>query len=475
MGGDLRPMHRTPLALALSTALCGCPSGTNTAGVVKSAPPKLSQAMPEARCTAKHTEPLIVEWSSTDRAKLESLSHKGLVVVRYEKCELEILSQCRVAGAYKYSSITRKQDKVHVRDTDELWANIPLGAAKLEGKLEKAGELAVLMTIVGRWEADRPLVRADELDGECKAATHVVTAMATGAFELSAGSSAAVSGGASAMGAGTGGGSTSKSETLTRDGEEAKCMSSAASDKAPPDGCGALLRLEVVGIGDAKRAPPECPPKTEWDGSQCSAVQSSEKVEVASAPPPATPAPAAKKSGCKYGDASDCVLQCEANKDPPSCNDLARMYSFGEGVSEDDKKATTLYVTACDLGSGIGCNNAGLRMEDGKGTNKDLTRAAQLYQKGCDKAFPAACNNLGRMHLNGWGVQKDEKKAAEIFDKACNDGDASACSNLGWLYFIGRGVEEDRKRGVALLKKGCDGGNTWGCDRLKTLKYIGVK
>jgi len=454
----------------------GCPSGTNTAGAIRPAPPKLANAVPEARCSAKNTEPLIVEWSSTDRAKLEAIAHKGLVVVRYQGCEMEVLAACTVSGAYKYTSITRKQDKVHVRDSDELWANVPLAAAKLEAKLERAGEIAIAMTIVGRWESDRPTIRQDELNGECDRATHVVTAMAAGAFELSAGSSAAVSGAASAMGAGTGAGSTSKQETLTRDGEEAKCAKSASSDTTPPDGCGALLRLEVVGIGEYKRAPPECPNKTEWDGNQCVAVQSGLKVEAVSAPPPETPATTVtKKSGCKYGDASDCVVQCETNKDPPSCNDLARMYSFGEGVSEDDKKATSLYSTACDLGNAIGCNNAGMRLEDGKGATKDLVRAASLYQKSCDKALPAGCNNLARMHLNGWGVTKDEKKAAEVFEKACNDGDASACSNLGWLYFIGRGVEEDRKRGVGLLKKGCAGGNTWGCDRLTTLKYIGVK
>jgi hypothetical protein len=43
--------------------------------------------------------PLIVEWPSADRAALEAQASHGLVVVRYEGCEMEVLRQCRVFHA----------------------------------------------------------------------------------------------------------------------------------------------------------------------------------------------------------------------------------------------------------------------------------------------------------------------------------------------------------------------------------------
>src|SRR5208283_460679 len=111
---------------------------------------------------------------------------------------------------YAYSPITRKKDRVVMRDADDLYANVPIGAARLEAKLEKSGELDVDMTMVGRWEADRRTVRTDELQGSCDGATHVVSALTVGAFTFTAGADASVGGGATVLGAGGGGRSVSR-------------------------------------------------------------------------------------------------------------------------------------------------------------------------------------------------------------------------------------------------------------------------
>lgn len=474
----------------LLVAVAGCPQPGAVAKAVRAQP---SVTMPgEARCGVAqgHAEPLVVEWPASVRAKLEALTRKGLVAVRWEGCELEVLASCKVPGAYAWTPITRKDDRVSMRDHDELWANVPIGAGGLEGKLARSGALHVRMTIVGRWQADRDVVRVDELDGDCVRATHVVTAMAAGAFDFWAGAEATVAGGASIASYGGGGKSASSAELINRDGDVAACAKSSLGDKTPPDGCGALLRIELSKVGAAKQeVTHDCTGKTAWDGKQCAALvvgsglecpagfvvvgnECQKPVASASAPSASSAPPLAAAPICAYGDAVECTRSCEMHGDAASCNDLALMLSRGEGVAADEKKATAFYLRACDLGSAIGCNNAGMRLEYGRGTAKDEATAAALYAKACDAGWPGACNNLGRMVINGWGVPKDEPRAVDLFRKGCGQGEVGACANLGWCYVRGRGVLADQGVGVGFLKKACNGGNGWACDRLATL---GVK
>ena len=46
--------------------------------------------------------------------------------------------------------------------------------------------------------------------------------------------------------AGAGGKSTAKREALQSDGDEAACARASSGDKGPPEGCGALLQIEVA-------------------------------------------------------------------------------------------------------------------------------------------------------------------------------------------------------------------------------------
>jgi hypothetical protein len=219
----------------------------------------------EAKCGVhkSQAEPLVVEWPSAARAKLEALSRTGVVAVRYTGCEMEVLASCNAPGKYAYTAITPKRDHVAIRNEDDLYANIPLGAARLEGKLERAGELDVDMSIVGRYASDRAVVSATELQGpDCSKATHVVTALTVGAFDFSAGSGATVGAGAGVGGMGAGASASSSRELLNSDGQRSACDAAKTSDGRPPEACGAILRLEVVPLGEAKRdvGPPSVTP-----------------------------------------------------------------------------------------------------------------------------------------------------------------------------------------------------------------------
>jgi len=221
----------------------------------------ITRATDQARCgvTKNHDRPLIIEWPSADRGALESQVLRGdhLVVVRYEGCEMEVLRHCYARGRYAFSGVQQKVDNSSIRSADELYAKIPLGAARLEAELERHGALSLAMTYVGAYEAERgsltEALESDALEGRCDGATHVVTNLSVGAFKLTSASGAGVKAGAEVglpggIGEGAGGGLSSTHARGFRrsDGDPAAC--DGYSHERPPEGCGALLRIEVEAI-----------------------------------------------------------------------------------------------------------------------------------------------------------------------------------------------------------------------------------
>lgn len=241
---------------ALFFAACpvACGGNGNVASAVLKQPELPTDRQAKCKVSNSQAEPLIVEWPETQRAKLESLRKRGVIAVHSEGCELAVLSHCRVKGSYGYSGITRKQTRLNIKDTDELYATMPAFAASLEAKLHSAGQLNVQMTVVGRYETQGAAISTMDLEGDCKEATHVVTAVALGAYALSAGADAETSGSAKVVGIGGGARSTASRELLQRDGDENACGTSMSSDSAPPEGCGAPLQLELRPIAKASYA-----------------------------------------------------------------------------------------------------------------------------------------------------------------------------------------------------------------------------
>ena len=133
--------------------------------------------------------PLVVEWSAADRASLEARLGRGVVAVRAEGCEIEVLRQCTAPGSYAYVGLTRKNDRVVIANADELYAQLPIGAARLESKLARTGMLDVRTTLVGMLEAPMEQIQPHMLSGACDGATHLISGVQLGAFEFVAGGS----------------------------------------------------------------------------------------------------------------------------------------------------------------------------------------------------------------------------------------------------------------------------------------------
>ncbi len=305
----------------------------------------------QAKCTvqASYTRPLVVEWPAAERASLEARLTRGLVAVHAEGCELEVLRQCAVPGKYSYLGLTRKNEQVTIRDADDLYTKLPLGAVNLEAKLARTGRLDVKLALVGMLEATAPVERA-ALTGDCGRATHVISAVQLGAFLFSAGGSAEIGGEVSVQKTvGVGASSSSEQELLSADGDPASCDGATTADERPPEGCGAVLRIELAALGAPTCAPGSawdgqrcivtqvyCPPGTDLVGSQC-VGRAPATTAATTAAPPVTPAADSNPDAVVCRDYCALELRCKSEQDgvpPPEGAGLTRVRRMCQKMCE---------------------------------------------------------------------------------------------------------------------------------------------
>ncbi len=261
---------RLTVLLAYTLLGCSC-SGGNVASELAKAPGFNPKGQSKCMVKKSQSKPLIVEWPSAERVDLEASRRHGPVVVRYDGCEMQLLTRCRAPGSYQFEAVTPKHETLVIRNKDELYAKIPIGAARFEGKLAKSGQLNVAMTMVGRFTVRDAHIRRDQLQGgrSCNGATHILASLTVGAFEFYAGADATVGASAHVVGLGAGAKSVAKRETLTKDGDPGACQGGPSD--GPPPGCSALLRVEVVVLGAQS-----CPAGTRPEGNGCVAEVSTD-------------------------------------------------------------------------------------------------------------------------------------------------------------------------------------------------------
>src|SRR5262245_2670356 len=114
---------------ALLVVVFGCGSG-NAASNLATPPTYSPQGQEKCSVAVSHSEPLIVEWPSAERGRLEAEMRSHVVAVQYANCEMRVLTHCEVNAKYNYKPITRKHEQVSIRDEDALYANMPMGAAR---------------------------------------------------------------------------------------------------------------------------------------------------------------------------------------------------------------------------------------------------------------------------------------------------------------------------------------------------------
>ena len=218
------------------------------------------QAKIRASCDAAergHDDPFTVEWDATDVASFEAQAQRDTVFVKYHACDLEVLSDCRdqrvpgQLGAYEPPAFTSGAERsLDIRNEGDLYANLPLGAAKLGARVSAGEALRLRYFVAGLASSSRGAVYRQELAplAGCDGATHFVAAYNVGAFVVETAQHSGVSAGASAGAAGVGGERSHQESGLGAGGNLAACTTGAK------DTCRVPIRLHLRRISDG--APP---------------------------------------------------------------------------------------------------------------------------------------------------------------------------------------------------------------------------
>jgi formylglycine-generating enzyme required for sulfatase activity len=183
----MRALKGTVAIAATAWVACG-PLGTRPGSPTPMGVEKAT-GLETCRLVKDPLHPMIVEWPAANRARLQAASAGGPVLVHYEGCSLEVLTDCHVRNAATYDLVrtTPAEDAVDMASASDLYADLPLGAVELEGLIAQGKRLRLTHVAVG----ERVLGRAPTvLEGDCDGATHYVESMVLGAFSLEASSSA---------------------------------------------------------------------------------------------------------------------------------------------------------------------------------------------------------------------------------------------------------------------------------------------
>jgi len=220
--------------------------------------------------------------------------HDGVAVVAYDCKKLRLLRDCRVDGTYGFVGTTTKKQTIAIKDVMELRANVASVSERFEAEIERGSKLDVALAIVGKTMSTRRRARPEELIGNCKEATHIVSGATVGAFYMQASARNKAGAGADIFSIGANAAAVQSQTVSNRDGDLPSCDTAKPDDKQPPKQCNALLRLDLMPLEGPRPAAAlvaGCPEPLVWSGGACV-----RKVRE-------------EKHVCRLRDASDCQEQ----------------------------------------------------------------------------------------------------------------------------------------------------------------------
>ncbi len=466
--------------------LAACPGSTPAKHVqpaiptVGGADPSMKPPALEACKPGDRHDVMVVDWTPELRSDLEVAMKEGVAVLAYDCKSVKLVTACTLAGTYGYIGTTRREKKIELATSDEIAANLPVGGltwlSDVSAKLGRGSALLAQLVMVGKRSSAKKQADRGELSGGCAGATHFVRAATVGAFVVASGSQAALAAKLTVVGKGASADSTSSTKIQAQDGDLEACATSTPDGKAPPDQCGAVVRIELepIGVAPAELAVATCAPGFAMADGACVRL--------------------ARPHQCTPGDGKDCAAQCEAGN-AASCATLAVMHREGTGVAKDASKAASLGQRACDQDVTAGCRAAAAtKVQTDRGAAIALLDKACLAGDGAgcvelgvaklaDKklageaqfAFRRACYGggelegcawLGTLHAQGrGGMTVSPKLAAAFFEKGCKEGSMRACDGLGDLLKAGKGVAKDVARATELHAKACTAGYDAACKK----------
>lgn len=236
LGARLDSWARWAAGFAAAATL-GCGGGATFRATAPEAPSRLAKC----RVAASQDRPLVTEWPASEKANLEVHLRQGAVAVAYSGCEMRLLQQCRLPGSYRWQRTTTSRDVIEIRNEDELYAKLPLGAVSLEGELRASGRLAMGTTVAGQLRLTGIDPSGVPSAGPCRGATHLVGALSVGAFTLKSGGALAARGDVDVGNAGLGAGTSSREQLVREAGDDGSCRQS--TDEAPHPDCRSPIQM----------------------------------------------------------------------------------------------------------------------------------------------------------------------------------------------------------------------------------------
>ncbi len=244
---QLLPRLIAGLTLALGVGELGCAAKRPGDDAAASAA-ALERGSPGSRCEDEgkaNFAPFIVDWDAGERATFIDKAARALVFARYRDCQLELLYDCAdsqapdVYGRYEPPTPwSGAADHLEIKNEDELYAKLPLGAGSLARRVQRGETLELRYSVSG---VVHSALRSAELapvvaqNDRCEGATHFVSSYSLGAFELHAGTPSA-------------------REELATEGALVDCQRDAYPDAQLPPRCDAPIRLVLQRVDAAGRA-----------------------------------------------------------------------------------------------------------------------------------------------------------------------------------------------------------------------------
>ena len=114
-----------------------------------------------------------------------------------------------------------------------------------------------------------------------------------------------------------------------------------------------------------------------------------------------------------------------------ACIRAGRLRTVGLTGHGRRKDGLALVNFACDSGSPSGCAYLGDHYRLGVGITQDIRRAFTLYEQACSSGSGYACHQLGRLYSTGHGVKKNQELSKRLQSEACALGDVHGCLSQG--------------------------------------------
>lgn len=460
-------MNVTRIALAslLSLPLVAC--GAGKAGeAVRPSDPTMADARGGApvECHEVGDEgtPLIVDWEPEARGDLEVAMKGGVAVVHYDCKAIKVLPDCHVDGKYAYVGTSKKEQLITLDNADQAQANLPLSGAKIGGGLSRGSSLDIGLIMVGKTSTTALAIDKSMLSGRCDGATHFVHSATVGAFAMKTATSGEVHAAADVFGVGASASSASNKTASNKDGDIEACNAADPDGKAAPKNCGALLRVQLLGVSAGSAKPP-AQPEADKDVACAKGLVATNGKCV----PPA----AATSHDCLMQSRKECAEQCEKGN-AASCSAAGLLFDFDVDGPADPAQSAKYDGKGCDLGEMAACTSFALDLVKGEGVGKDQQRGLSLLVKACNAGEKMGCDAAGDIFTGQskiWaGSPVDWKNGVRAYARGCDLGNGFSCGKLGEIAESGKaGVAPNPTVARDFYAQACKGGDKKSCAKVK--------